>query len=106
MTAGYKRFLRIVTGTLGILGVVSIVAITYELFFSFSVWRLLLVIFSIPGAAAFLFFALHREHGWSGQGFGGPCGTESAFMSWPKPSKPPALSAGAAVALPRGDESS
>jgi hypothetical protein len=103
MTAAYSRFLRIVTGILGFAGVAAIGLYIYELLFSFSLWRLLLCLVSIPGAAIFLWYAFHRECVWA-SGFGGAGGAASAAVPWPAPSKPPALSGSAAVALPRSVE--
>ena len=100
MTAKYERFLRVVTGTLGFAYLTSIAFIARELFFSFAVWKLLLCILGLPGAAVFLFYAFHREYQGDGAGLGGTGGPASAGVTWPPPSRPPALSAGAAAAMP------
>ena len=104
MTAAYQKFLRVVTGALGLAGVAAIALLIYELVFSFTVWRLSLCLLSIPGAAVFLWYAFHREHRWT-FGLGGTSGPASAVVPWPRPSKPPSFSVGAVASLPEDAES-
>jgi hypothetical protein len=94
------RFLRVVKGALGIAGLASVGLITYGLFSSFALWKLFLNILALPTAALFLFFAFHRapRSGESG-------GAAWAGVTWPRPTRPPVLSAAAAEAIPREHES-
>src|SRR4051812_40775661 len=97
MTAKYKRFLRVVTGVLGIAGLAAVVFQTRSLFHSFEFWKLVMCILALPGAAAFLLFAFHRDRVRPTRG--GGSGTASASVPWPAPTKPPSLSAQAAETI-------
>jgi hypothetical protein len=100
MSAGYKTFLRVVTGILGFWGLLAVGFIGYELFISFSVWKLLLIILGAPGAALFLFYAFHREPRLPVLTLDGSGGADPASVLWPSPSKPPSLSAKVEAAIP------
>ena len=95
MTARNEQLLRVMTGTLGFAAMVSVGFIVYELFAAFAVWKLLLGLLALPGAALFLLYAFHRS---------GPGGAFWLGVTWPRPTKPPTLSAAAAQALPRESE--
>jgi hypothetical protein len=96
--------MRAVTGGLGVAGLTAIAVNSYSLFYSFGFWRLLLVVLGLPGAAMFLFFAFYREPGWSLPGPGGGRGSAFAGVTWPRPTRPPVLTAAAAQSLPKPSE--
>ena len=89
-----SKVLRAVSGFLGFVGLASVAFITYDMFAAFAVWKLLLTIMGLPGAAMFLFCAFYRAQG-------GPGGTATLGVTWPRPTKPPSLSPAAAEAIPR-----
>jgi hypothetical protein len=100
MSGAYNRFLRVVTGVLGFAGLLAIGFIVYQIFISFSLWKLLLSIIALPGAALFLFYAFHREPRRPVLDLGSSGGADSAPVLWPSPSNPPSLAAKAEAAIP------
>lgn len=99
-----QALIRVVTGVLGAGGMAVVAMNTYNLFSAFSAWKLLLSLLGLPGTAVFLLWAFHREPRQSLSRFGGANGYASALITWPRPTRPPALSAAAAEPLPRPAE--
>lgn len=108
MDTRHKRFLRVVSGCLGVAGVASVTLHTLLSFSPFTPWSLALAAMGAPGAALFLWFAFHRDaqafrHETQAVMLRGPAdggGFASAPVTWPKPVRPPSRSAAAAQAIP------
>lgn len=104
MTTQYKRLLKVITAGLGLSGLSSVAFITCEMFSTFVLWKLLLILVALPGAAFFLYEAFRRKYPWIAPGFGSRGGHASLGVTWPRPTRPPTLSAAAAEAVPREPE--